>query len=95
MFKRADQTARPTKRLFASASFEFFALLFENGFAAQFDFVAFEGEHLHENLIAFVQLVADVFDAAYVRSQQSERKSLLTPRIRREESWKTNRSVKS
>lgn len=35
----------------------FGALLFENGLARQLDAVAFDGEDLHEDLVAFLQFV--------------------------------------
>src|ERR1017187_7573006 len=39
---------------------QLFALFLEHGFAAQLDFVAFERQHLHQDLVAFFQLVANV-----------------------------------
>src|ERR1017187_7000352 len=39
------------------------ALFFEHRAAAEFDFVAFERQALHQNLVAFLQLVADDLDA--------------------------------
>jgi hypothetical protein len=39
------------------------ALLFEDGFARELDAIAFYGQNFYENLIAFVKLVADVFNA--------------------------------
>ena len=39
------------------------ALLFQNRFARQPDAVAFDGQHLHQHLIAFFQFVANILDA--------------------------------
>ena len=46
-----------------TASESSFALFFQNRLAAQLDLVAFERQNLHQNLIAFLQLVAHVLDA--------------------------------
>src|ERR1700733_4078329 len=43
-------------------SLQLIALLAKNGFAAQLDFVAFKRQHLHQDLIALLQLVAYSFD---------------------------------
>jgi hypothetical protein len=39
------------------------ALLFQDGLARQLDAIAFNGQHLHQDLIAFFQLVANIVDA--------------------------------
>src|ERR1700687_2613044 len=41
----------------------FFALLAQNRFARQADFVAFDGQHFHQHLVVFFELLAD-FGAA-------------------------------
>ena len=41
------------------------ALLFENGLARQPDAIAFDRQHFHQNLIAFLQLVANIFNAMF------------------------------
>jgi hypothetical protein len=46
-----------------TAAAHFSALLFQNRFARQPDAVAFNRQHLHQHLIAFLQLVADVANA--------------------------------
>src|SRR5580698_9097000 len=38
------------------------ALLFENGLARKPDAIALDGQHLHQHLIAFLQLVANIFN---------------------------------
>ena len=51
-------------RLYVGGIFGGFGfLLAQDGFAAQADFVAFDVDHLHQHLIAFLQLVVDVLDA--------------------------------
>src|ERR1700690_1521768 len=40
-------------------------LVAQHGFAAQADLIAFDGQYFHENLIAFLQLVADGADARF------------------------------
>src|SRR6202158_701316 len=44
-------------------SYQLLALLAQDSFAAQLDFVAFERQNLDHDLIAFLQLVAHVLDA--------------------------------
>ena len=44
---------------------ELFALLFQHGFAAQLDLVAFERQNFYQNLIAFFQLVANLFNTGF------------------------------
>src|SRR5271165_3195748 len=44
---------------------EFLALFFENRFAAEFDFVAFERQDLDQNLVAFLQLIAHLLDPVF------------------------------
>src|SRR6516162_6380643 len=39
------------------------ALLFEDGLARQLDAIAFDGQHLHQDLVAFFQFVANIVDA--------------------------------
>jgi hypothetical protein len=39
------------------------ALLLEDGLARQPYAVAFDGKHLYQHLVAFLQLITDVFDA--------------------------------
>src|SRR6516225_5649777 len=46
-----------------SITAHFGALLFENRLARQFDAIAFNGQHLHQDLVAFLQLVAYIVDA--------------------------------
>jgi len=40
-------------------------LLLQNRFAAQLNFVAFERQNFYQDLIAFIQLVAHLLDAAF------------------------------
>src|ERR1017187_5229535 len=47
------------------ALLQLFALFLEHGLPAQLDFVAFERQHLYQDLVAFLQLVADVADAVF------------------------------
>jgi hypothetical protein len=42
-----------------------FPLSLEDGLAAQLDCAVFERLHLHQDLVAFLQLVADVADAVF------------------------------
>ena len=42
---------------------QLFALLAEHSSAAELDFVAFERQHFHQDLVALLQLVADVANA--------------------------------
>src|SRR5690242_13691514 len=44
------------------ALLEFFALLAQHRLAAQLDLIAFERQHLYQDLVALLQLVPDVFD---------------------------------
>src|ERR1035441_3722689 len=54
----------PKNNLFLYRSaLQLLALFFEHRAAAEFDFVAFERQALDQNLVAFLQLVADVLDA--------------------------------
>jgi hypothetical protein len=41
----------------------FGALLFQDGFARQLNAIAFDGQHFHQHLVAFLQLVAHIVDA--------------------------------
>src|SRR5689334_21786142 len=50
---------------FGFALLELFALLFEDRLAAQLDLVAFEGEDFDQDLVAFLELVADVADSVF------------------------------
>ena len=50
---------------FFSTGLQLLALLFQNSLTAEFDFVALKRKNLHQNLVAFVQLIAHVLDAAF------------------------------
>src|SRR4029077_16162822 len=45
--------------------FEFFALLFQDGLAAELDLVALQAQHLHQDLVAFLQLITPLLDAVF------------------------------
>ena len=60
-FTAAAFSSTAFRRKFAAAHLG--ALLLENGFARQPDAVAFDGQHLHQHLVAFLQFVADILDA--------------------------------
>jgi len=47
----------------ALGAFHLGALLFQDRFARQPNAIAFNGEYLHQNLVAFFQLVANIFNA--------------------------------
>ncbi len=51
------------RRKFAATHFR--ALLFKDGFARQANAVAFDGQDLHQHLVAFFQFVANVLDAMF------------------------------
>src|SRR6185436_5660245 len=51
------------ERYLFSSRLQLLALLLEHRFTAELDLVAFERQDLDQNLIAFLQLVADVVDA--------------------------------
>lgn len=59
--------ARPTRSLTLGGFFFFqlVALLFQDRFAAELDFVAFKRQDLDQDLIAFLQLIANLFDAVF------------------------------
>src|SRR5579864_1549968 len=46
-----------------SCSAHFCALLFQNSFAREANAIALDGEYFHQHLIAFFQLVANIFNA--------------------------------
>src|SRR6185437_3029163 len=60
-FRLGFSLDRGSRRRSAAAHFR--ALLFENRFARKTNAVAFDGEHFHQDLIAFLQLVANIFNA--------------------------------
>src|SRR5438105_11235990 len=45
--------------------FEFLALLAQDRFAAELDLIAFESQHLYQNLIALFQLIAHLLNAVF------------------------------
>jgi hypothetical protein len=47
----------------SASSAHFCSLFAKDGFAGQANAVAFDSQHFYEHLIAFLELVADVFDA--------------------------------
>ena len=62
-FTTASFSSTVFGRKFAAAHLG--ALLLENGFARQADAVAFDGQHLHQYLVAFFQFVANVLNAVF------------------------------
>ena len=44
------------------AGLQLFALFAQNSFAAELDLIAFKAQHLHQDLIAFLQLIANFLD---------------------------------
>src|SRR5262249_49576174 len=50
---------------FLALLLQLFALFLEHRLAAELDLVAFERQHLHQDLVAFLQLVADFANAVF------------------------------